>query len=37
MGKDTDIENNLWLLKGWGGGEINEELEMNIYTLLYIK
>ena len=27
---------NLWLPKG-KGGEINQEFEINVYTLLYIK
>ena len=27
----------LWLPKGKGGGGINQELEINIYTLPYIK
>ena len=28
---------NLWLPKGQGGGGINQQFEMNKYTLLYIK
>ena len=30
-------ETNLWLPKGKRGGGINQELRINIHTLLYIK
>ena len=33
----TDFENTLWLTKGKGGGGINWEFGINIYTLLYLK
>ena len=34
---DTDIESNVWSPKGKGGRVINQEFEINRYTLLYIK
>ena len=34
--KLTDLENNLWLWGGGGAGGTGRELEMDMYTLLYI-
>ena len=32
-----DVENKLMVTRGWGGGGINWEIGIDIYTLLYIK